>query len=100
MTDPSSRTAPQDERDGAAALMLVSGGGTAAELAERAAAIDMSAALARLAALGLVRVASGDRDDRRYVLTEFGRRHVEASPLAQPGVVAALEDLEQLRSDL
>jgi signal transduction histidine kinase len=87
------------DRHAAAALAVIGDGATAAELAGRLAAIDEDAAIARLAELGLVRVAAGEGVDRRYVLTQLGRRQTEAS-LAGPGVSAALAELERLRSDL
>jgi signal transduction histidine kinase len=87
------------DRHALAALMLIGEGATVAELAGRAAALDAATALARLAELGLVRVAAGEGAARRYVLTPLARRQIEASP-ARPAVGAALEELERLRGDL
>ena len=91
---------PGRDQQAAAALIWIGAGTTVAELAGRAAALDAAAAIARLAELGLVRVAAGEGPDTRYVLTPLGLRQFEASLPAQPQVVAALEELEQLRSDL
>jgi signal transduction histidine kinase len=84
----------------AAALFLVGDGATAAELAERTAGLDIRAALVELAALGLVRVAAGEGETARYVLTQLGQRQAATSLFGQPEVVAAHQELEQLRSDL
>jgi signal transduction histidine kinase len=93
-------TATVGDNHAAVALMLIGEGATAAELAVRAAAIDTVAAVARLAELGLVRVTTGEGTAGRYVVTVLGQQQVEALLLTQPVVLAALEDLEQLRSDL
>ena len=91
---------PDRDQQAAAVLILIGGGATVAELADRARSLDAAAAVARLVALGLVRVAAGEGAAKRYVLTPLGSRQREASLLVQPEVVAALAELEQLRSHL
>lgn len=100
MTASTAAATPGRDQQAAAALLLLGEGATVAELAGRAAALDAAAAVARLTELGLVRVAAGEGTATRYVLAPLGHRQVEASLLAQPRVVPALEELEQLRSHL
>lgn len=92
-----------------AALALIGDGVTARGLAERlgAAGAHVEAAvaagiLAELAALGLVRVARGDSDDRVRVLTSLGRAMTGSAPGigADAGIRARLAELERLRTDL
>ncbi|MGE0539562.1 MAG: sensor histidine kinase [Dehalococcoidia bacterium] len=100
MTASSAAATPGRDQYAAAALLLIGEGVTAAELASRAAAVDAAAALARLTELGLIRVGAGEGAAKRYDVTPLGRRQVEAALLSQPTVVAALQELERLRSDL
>lgn len=79
----------------------------AAEVAERVSGdgLALSAAragdvLARLAALGLARVAGYDGTDARYVATSLGQRAAASLVTTDPGVRIGLEELERLRSDL
>ncbi|MCC7369255.1 MAG: HAMP domain-containing histidine kinase [Chloroflexi bacterium] len=99
-------TAPAHTLD-TAALILVGEGATPAQLAERFGALaaagraDGAAALmARLASLGLVRVASGEGDRTSYVLTPLGQEYAGDAIGGQTDVVTQLEALERLRTDL
>jgi signal transduction histidine kinase len=90
-----------------AALILVGEGATPEQLAERFRAIEAvrrpagaAALLARLARLGLVRVASGEGDRASYVLTPLGQQYAGGALGGQPEVAAQLEALERLRTDL
>lgn len=90
-----------------AALILVSEGVTPDQLAERFCALaaagradGAAALLARLARLGLVRVASGEGDRTSYVLTPLGQQYASSALGGQPEVTAQLEALERLRTDL
>ena len=90
-----------------AALALVADGATPADLAERftdaGAAIEAagtSSLLGELAALGLVRVARHNGDDRFHVLTSLGRQVLGGNLGADAGVVERLAELERLRTDL
>jgi signal transduction histidine kinase len=88
-----------------AALVLVEEGATSPELAARFAeagavvARDRAAALLdRLAALGLVAVATGE--EPRYVPTTLGRGQRAGLLEGAPAVADRLAELEQLRGDL
>ena len=100
MTASTAAAAPGRDQQAAAALILIGASATVAELASRAAALDAAAAIARLTQLGLIRIAASEGAAKRYVPTPLGHRQREASLLTQPQVVAALEELEQLRSHL
>ncbi len=87
------------------ALALVGDGATRAELMARFAAegagVDSTRAarlLDQLSALGLVRVARGSGDVRRYVVTTLGHQHVESGVAG--AAVERLAELERLRTDL
>src|SRR5688572_28494653 len=102
----SSAPAPAHSLD-TAALILVGEGATPDQLAERFRALEAvgradgaTALLARLARLGLVRVASGEGDRASYVLTPLGQQYADGALGAQPEVEAQLEALERLRTDL
>jgi signal transduction histidine kinase len=90
------------------ALVLVGSGATAREVQARFACVreawDGSGAavlLARLARLGLVRIAAGRGEDARYVRTDLGQQHAASGFGAGGGELASrLEALERLRSDL
>lgn len=90
-----------------AALILVGDGATPDQLAERFCTLEAvcrpdgaAALLARLASLGLVRVASGDENRARYVLTPLGQEYAHGALGGQPEVEAQLAALERLRTDL
>jgi two-component system phosphate regulon sensor histidine kinase PhoR len=90
-----------------AGVILVGDGATPDQLAERFRALEAvcrpdgaATLLARLARLGLVRVASGDADRASYVLTPLGQKYARAALGGQPEVEAQLEVLERLRTDL
>jgi signal transduction histidine kinase len=98
--------APANSLD-TAALILVGEGATPDQLAERFRALEdvrrpdgAAAVLARLARLGLVRVASGEGDRASFVLTPLGQQYAGGALGAQPEVEAQLEALERLRTDL
>lgn len=80
---------------------------TAAELAARVSRDGIRLAprragdiLARLANLGLARVAGYEAGEARYVATSLGRRTAAALATADPQVRTGLEELERLRTDL
>jgi signal transduction histidine kinase len=89
----------------AAALALIGQGADATEVdarfAEAGARLEEALAarlLAELAALGLVRVARGSGEQRRFVLTSIGQQALRDSLAA--GHVDRLSELERLRTDL
>ncbi|HLH21911.1 MAG TPA: HAMP domain-containing sensor histidine kinase [Chloroflexota bacterium] len=89
------------------ALRLLGEGATAATVAERFSALGaeieparVAALLTRLVALGLVCTAAVGSGDPFYVPTSLGQEHAGASDAGQADVVARLEELEQLRTDL
>lgn len=82
-------------------------GATAAELEERfateGARLDPAVApvlLEEMATLGLVRVAGGTGDGRRFVPTSIGQRRLSDAQIGARGEEARLAELERLRSDL
>jgi signal transduction histidine kinase len=88
------------------ALRLLSGGGGAADLAERFSHVriprepaDVAAMLDYLARLGLVRVAATPESGPRYIPTILGQEYADALPGGDHLMSAALEELEQLRTD-
>lgn len=89
----------------ASALSVVGHGGGAEDVRARLAAAGarpedgvVEQLLSELASLGLVRVARGSRESRRYVLTSIGQQVVRDSlALGHPD---RLEELERLRTDL
>lgn len=90
-----------------AALLLVGEGATPDQLAERFGSLesasrpDVAAAmLARLASLGLVRVASAEGGQARYVLTALGQQYANGALGGQAEVEAQLSALERLRTAL
>ena len=91
-----------------AALLLVGNGTTPDELAERFAILETArrpagaaALLARLARLGLVRLASTASEQApRYVLSPLGQQYAARAFGGQPEVEAQLATLERLRTDL
>jgi signal transduction histidine kinase len=98
---------PQDEVSLVAALLLVGEGTSPGELAARFSAVcpaaqdraGAAALLARLAQLGLVRIARQDHEPH-YVLTALGEQHAQATLAGQPELAGGLAALEQLRTDL
>jgi signal transduction histidine kinase len=56
--------------------------------------------LARLEALGLVRVAGYARGEAQYVATSLGQRAADALLVTDPALRVGLEELERLRTDL
>ena len=91
----------------AAALVLIDQGATAAELAERFAWLEAArrpegaaALLGHVARLGLARIAAGEGDATRFVLTPLGQRYAAGVLAAQSDVATELEKLERLRTDL
>src|SRR5688572_19864788 len=102
----SSASTPAHSLD-TAAVILVGDGATPDQLAERFRVLEAAcrpdgaaALLARLANLGLVRVASGATDRASYMLTPLGQQYARAALGGQPEVEAQLEALERLRTDL
>jgi signal transduction histidine kinase len=96
----------EDDAAAAAALLLIGSGATAGDLEARFADLDRAwqargtaALLARLARLGLVRIATGHGAHARYVLTDLGRRYTESS-FGGGELATRLEELERLRTDL
>jgi signal transduction histidine kinase len=107
MATPSSFEAVPAHSLDTAALILVGDGATPDQLAARfhtleAAGRPEGAAglLARLARLGLVRVASGEGDRASYALTPLGQQYAGSALGRQPEVEAQLEALERIRTDL
>lgn len=105
-TSSGSAFAPAHSLD-TAALILVGDGATPERLAERFGALDAvrqpagaAALLARLARLGLVRVAAGAGGHASYVLTPLGQQYTSGALGGPPEVAAQLEALERLRTDL
>jgi signal transduction histidine kinase len=89
-----------------AALRLLKGGGTPAELAARFSRLqmprepdDVAAMLAHLARLGLVRVATTAQGEPQYVPTVLGQQYADALPGGSHLMSAGLEELERLRTD-
>jgi signal transduction histidine kinase len=89
------------------ALMLLGDGATPEQLAERFSSVESArrpdgaaAMLARLAGLGLVRVAAVEGGQARYVLTVLGRQYANGALGGQAAVEAQLLALERLRTDL
>src|SRR5690348_6094242 len=107
MATPLSPTSTPAHSLDTAALILVGDGATPEQLAERFCALESAsrphgaaALLARLARLGLVRVASGEGDRASFVLTPLGEQYAGGALGAQPEVEAQLAALERLRTDL
>ena len=87
--------------------MLLGDGATPDQLAERFRSLETAsrpdgaaAMLARLASLGLVRVASAEGGQARYVLTALGQQYANGALGGQAEVEAQLSALERLRTDL
>jgi signal transduction histidine kinase len=107
MGTPSSTASTPAHSLDTAALILVGDGATPDQLAERFHALEAvgrpdgaAVLLARLARLGLVRVASGEGGRASYVLTPLGQQYAGGTLGGQPEVTAQLEALERLRTDL
>ena len=107
MGTPLSSASPPAHGLDTAALILVGDGATPDELAERFHVLEAAGRpdgaallLARLARLGLVRVATGAGDRASYVLTPLGRQYAGSALGGQAEVEAQLEALERLRTDL
>src|SRR5688500_2280021 len=107
MAHAASAPSPPEHSLDTAALTLIGDGATPDQLAGRCRGREAvgrpagaGALLARLARLGLVRVASGEGDRASYVLTPLGRQYAAGALGGQPEVEAQLESLERLRTDL
>lgn len=107
MAPTSSPTTPSPQVLDTAALMLLRDGATPDQLAERFRSLETAsrpdgaaAMLARLAGLGLVRVAAVDGGQARYVLTALGQQYANGALGGQVAVEAQLSALERLRTDL
>jgi signal transduction histidine kinase len=106
MAPTSSPTTPSPQVLDTAALMLIGDGATPEQLAERFCSVEIArrpdgaAMLARLASLGLVRVASSEGGQARYVLTALGQQYANGALGGQAEVEAQLSALERLRTDL
>ena len=89
------------------ALLLLTDGTSSADLVARFAEVGAvvsaeraSELIERLRVLGLLRSGGDLERDPRYVVTSLGRRLVETFAAGWPDVIAGLEELERLRSDL